>query len=45
LLEYHNPFPSNLGIDFQNELKAIGSKITEANPALMKTVAKLQKKK
>ncbi len=36
--------PFDFIIDFQNELKAIGSKITEANPALMKTVNKLQKK-
>jgi len=39
-----NVEPFDFITDFQNELKAIGSKITEANPALMKTVAKLQKK-
>jgi hypothetical protein len=36
--------PFDFILDFQNELKAIGVKIIDANPALMKTVNKLQKK-
>ena len=36
--------PFDFVLDYQNELKVIGTKIIEANPALMKTVAKEQKK-
>lgn len=36
--------PFDFILDYQNELKIIGSKIIEANPSLIKTVSKLQKK-
>ena len=36
--------PFDFILDYQNELKAIGTKIIEANPSLIKTVSKLQKK-
>ena len=36
--------PFDFILDYQNELKNIGSKIIDANPSLIKTVSKLQKK-